>query len=133
MKKKVFSLIIFLFISVTIFAQNKEAVKIEWKRSEYSLVDKQYVFPSFQEKYYDVDFANKKLFFKTNFISSQINTVTLIDFKTEVINESELFDLDKNKLDSTINFTSDFSKARDEYYVSYSFNPIYIENGIIKK
>lgn len=133
MKKKVFALIIFLFISVTIFAQNKEAVKIEWKRSEYSLVDKQYVFPSFQEKYYDVDFANKKLFFKTNFISSQINTVTLIDFKTEVINESELFDLDKNKLDSTINFTSDFSKARDEYYVSYSFNPIYIENGIIKK
>ena len=133
MKKKVFTLIIFLFISVTIFAQNKEAVKVEWKRSEYSLVDKQYVFPSFQDKYYDVDFANKKLLFKTNFVSNQINTVSLIDYKTEVINESDLFDLDKNKLESSINFKSEYSKARDEYYVSYSFNPIYSENGIIKK
>ncbi|MFC4739410.1 type IX secretion system sortase PorU [Flavobacterium ponti] len=119
--------------SITIFAQNKVAIKIEWKRSDYSILDKQFVFPSFQEKYYDADVAIKKLYFKSNFASSTISVVNLIDFKTEVINEKDLFDLDKNKLENKINFQSGYSKARDEYYISYSFNPIFIENGIIKR
>lgn len=133
MKKKYFSFTIFLLFSITVFAQNKEAIKIEWKRSNYAILDKQYVFPSFDEKYYNVDIDNKKLFFRSNFIGSQSNTVNLINFETEVINESELFDLDKNKLEKNINFISDVAIARDEFYVSYSFNPIYIENGTIKR
>lgn len=133
MKKKFFALLVIFLFSITIFAQNKEAVKIEWKRSDYSILEKQYVFPSFQEKFYDVDIVNKKLFFKSNFISSSSNTIKLTDFKTEVINEKELYDLDKDKLETKINFQTDFSKAREDFYISYSFNPIYIENGIIKR
>ncbi|MFT7250995.1 MAG: hypothetical protein ACI9FW_000714 [Flavobacterium sp.] len=133
MKKKFFALLVIFLFSITIFAQNKEAIKIEWKRSDYSILEKQYVFPSFQEKFYDVDIVNKKLFFKSNFISSSSNTIKLTDFKTEVINEKELYDLDKDKLETKINFQTDFSKAREDFYISYSFNPIYIENGIIKR
>jgi hypothetical protein len=133
MKKKFFAFLVLLLFSITIFAQNKEAVKIEWKRSDYSILEKQYVFPSFQEKFYDVDILNKKLFFKSNFISSSSNTAKLTDFKTEVINENDLYDLDKNQLETKINFQSDFSKAREDFYISYSFNPIYIENGTIKR
>lgn len=133
MKKKYFSFTIFLLFSITVFAQNKETIKIEWKRSNYAILDKQYVFPSFDERYYNVDIDNKKLFFRSNFMGSQSNTVNLINFETEVINESELFDLDKNKLEKNINFISDVAIARDEFYVSYSFNPIYIENGTIKR
>lgn len=133
MKKKYFSFAIFLLFSIAIFAQNKESIKIEWKQSNYAILDKQYIFPSFEEKYYNVDIDNKKLFFKSNFKGSQSNTVNLVDFETEVINESELFDLDKNKLEKSINFTSDIAIARDEFYINYSFNPIYIENGIIRR
>lgn len=133
MKKKVFTLIILLLSSITVFAQNKEAVKIEWKRSDYSILDIQFVFPSFQEKFYDAEIENKKIFFKSNFASTTLKDVNLIDFKTEVINEKELFDLDKNNLETKLNFQTGYSKARDQYYISYSFNPIYIENGIIKR
>lgn len=118
----------------TIFlAQNKESIKIEWKRSDYSILDKQYVFPSFQEKYYNVDLVNKKLFFKGIIVLTQTNSVELIDYKTEIINENELFDLDKNKLETKLNFQSNISKAREDFCVNYSFNPIFIENGVIKK
>lgn len=133
MKKKIFAVLVLFLFSITIFAQNKEAVKIEWKLSNYSILEKQYVFPSFQEKFYDVDLVNKKLFFKSNFISSSSNTLRLIDFKTEVISEKDLYDLEKNKLEPKINFQTSFSKAREDFYISYSFNPIYIENGIIKR
>jgi hypothetical protein len=133
MKKKYFSFTIFLLFSIAIFAQNKETIKIEWKRSDFAILDKQYVFPSFEEKYYNVDIDNKKLFFKSKFIGLQSNSVNLINFETEVINESELFDLDKKQLEKNINFTSDVAIARDEFYISYSFNPIYIENDIIKR
>ena len=133
MKKKYFSFAIFLLFSIAIFAQNKESIKIEWKQSNYAILDKQYVFPSFEEKYYNVDIDNKKLFFKSNFKGSQSNTVNLVNFETEVINERELFDLDKNKLEKSINFTSDVAIARDEFYINYSFNPIYIESGVIKR
>ena len=133
MKKKIFTVLVLFLFSITIFAQNKEAVKIEWKLSNYSILEKQYVFPGFQEKFYDVDLVNKKLFFKSNFISSSSNTIRLIDFKTEVISEKELYDLEKNKLEPKINFQTSFSKAREDFYISYSFNPIYIENGIIKR
>ncbi|CAM3635091.1 type IX secretion system sortase PorU [Flavobacterium gelidilacus] len=133
MKKKIFAVLVLFLFSITIFAQNKEAVKIEWKLSNYSILEKQYVFPSFQEKFYDVDLVNKKLFFKSNFISSYSNTIRLIDFKTEVISEKDLYDLEKNKLEPKINFQTSFSKAREDFYISYSFNPIYMENGIIKR
>lgn len=133
MKKKIFVLIVFLMFSTVFMAQNKESIKIEWKRSDYSILEKQYVFPSFQEKYYNVDIDNKKLFFKGIIVLTQSNSVELIDYKTEIINENELFDLDKNKLETKINFLSNISKAREDFYVNYSFNPIFIENGIIKK
>ena len=133
MKKKIFAVLVLFLFSITIFAQNKEAIKIDWKLSNYSILEKQYVFPSFQEKFYDVDLVNKKLFFKSNFISSSTNTIRLIDFKTEVISEKDLYDLEKNKLEPKINFQTAFSKAREDFYISYSFNPIYIENGIIKR
>ncbi|WP_339889290.1 type IX secretion system sortase PorU [uncultured Flavobacterium sp.] len=133
MKKKFFTVLVLFLFSITIFAQNKEAVKIEWKRSDYSILEKQYVFPSFQEKFYDVDIVHKKLFFKSNFISSSSSTIKLIDFKTEVISERDLYDLEKNKLETKINFQTTFSKAREDFYISYSFNPIYIENGIIRR
>jgi hypothetical protein len=133
MKKKIFALIVFLMFSTVFIAQNKEFIKIEWKRSDYSILEKQYVFPSFQEKYYNVDIDNKKLFFKGIIVLTQTNLVELIDYKTEIINENELFDLDKNKLETKINFQSNISKARENFYVNYSFNPIFIENGIIKK
>ncbi len=133
MKKKYIKFTIFLLFSITIFAQKKEIVKIEWKQSNYAILDKQYIFPSFDERHYDVDIDNKKLHYKGNFIASQSSSINLINYQTEVINTNELFDLDRNKLDKNINFTSDIAIARDEFYINYSFNPIYIESGVIKR
>ena len=133
MKKKYIKFTIFLLFSITIFAQKKEIVKIEWKQSNYAILDKQYIFPSFDERHYDVDIDNKKLHYKGNFIASQSSSINLINYQTEVINTNELFDLDRNKLDKSINFTSDIAIARDEFYINYSFNPIYIESGVIKR
>lgn len=133
MKKKIVTLVVFLMFSVTIFAQTNEVVKIEWKRTDFSLLDKQYVFPSFEEKFYDIDIPNKKLYFKGVLQSNQAISLSLIDYKTEVITNTELYDLDINKLEPTLNFKSELAFARDEIYVSYSFNPIFKENGIIKR
>ena len=133
MKKKIFTVLILFLFSITIFAQISEVVKIDWKQSNYSILEKEYVLPSFQEKFYVVDLDQQKLFFKSVFISSSSTDLKLVDFKTEVINEKDLYDLDKNKLETKINFQTSFSKAREDFYISYSFNPIYIENGIIKR
>lgn len=119
--------------SYVFIAQNKQTIKIEWKNSSYSVLENQYSFPSFQEKYYDVDLVSKKLFFKGNIHSLQPNLVSLLDFQTEIINDKDLFDLVKSNLETELNFQSNIAKARDEYYISYSFNPIYIDNGTLKR
>ena len=133
MKKKIFACIVFLFFCSSIYSQVKESINIEWKKLDVSMLDNQFFFPGFQDKYCDIDVSEKKIYFKSNFISQPNSVAVLIGYNTEIISFSDLEDLNKNVLEKSINFQSNNSKARDEYFVSYQFNPIFIENGIIKK
>lgn len=133
MKKRIITLFIFLLFSTINFAQNKELIKIDWGKCSVSLLQSNYVFPNFQEKYYDLDVVSKKIIFRNTVLSTTNTTARLVDYKTEVINDSDLWDIDKSNLAQRIDFQTDSFKARAEYYISFSFSPIFKENGIIKR
>lgn len=133
MKKRIITLLIFLLFSTAIFAQNKELINIDWKRSDLPLLESNFVFPSFQDKYYDLNALSKEIFFRSTIKTNSNTSINLLDYKTETIKDSELYDLDKSKLAKKIDFQTQFSRAREEYFVTYSFNPIFIENGLIKR
>jgi len=133
MKKRIITLLVFLLFSTAIFAQNKELINIDWKRSDLPLLESNFVFPGFQDKYYDLDALSRKIFFRSTIKTNSNTSINLLDYKTEIIKDSELYDLDKSKLPKKIDFRTQFSKAREEYFITYSFNPIFIENGLIKR
>ena len=133
MKKNFCSLLFVLFVFSPAISQEIKAVKLKWKKLTFSILEKNYVIPAFQDEYMDADINNKKIFFKTNILTNDLNSVKLINFSSEIISDSELFDLDKRHLENNINFKTDFFIARDEFYISLAFNPIFIENGTLKR
>ena len=133
MKKKYFSFTIFLLFSIAIFAQKKESIKIEWKAYHFSMLDKNYVYPGFQDKFFDADVSSGKIYFRKNMKALSNGSVILLNYESEIINDADLYDLEKNNIAKTINFRTSSARARDEYFISLSFNPIFIENGVIKR
>lgn len=133
MKERIVTLFVFFLFSTLNFAQTRELIKIEWRNSNVSVLESNYIFPVFQEKYCDLNVSLKMIKFRNTFLSSQDKTVRILNFTTEVIKDSDLWDIDKSKLTNNIDFQSDISKAREEFYITFSLNPIFIENGIIKR
>ena len=133
MKKKLLLFLLTFLMFHTAKSQDKRAVKLEWKKLDFFILEKKITIPGFQDEFMDADLDTKKVFFKSNIPTSEYSNIKLLDFSTEIISDSDLLDLEKNNLENNPNFKSDFFTARDEYFVTLTFNPIFNDKGTLKR
>lgn len=137
MKKNILFLLLVLLCFVG-FAQEQGAVSVAWKpKSTYTVGDNSYLLPQFNSENFQFNaIENSVVFFKT------IPTTTLYDEKKaleisnvvyEFISESELGDISKKNLPSTIQYWTQTYRARDKFYLQFFISPIISENGAYKK
>lgn len=137
MKKNILFLLLVLFCFIG-FAQEQGTVSVAWKpKSTYTVGDNSYLLPQFNSENFQFNaIENNVVFFKT------IPTTTLYDEKKaleisnvvyEFISESELGDISKKNLPSTIQYWTQTYRARDKFYLQFFISPIISENGAYKK
>lgn len=137
MKKNILFLLLVLFCFIG-FAQEQGTVSVAWKpKSTYTVGDNSYLLPQFNSENFQFNAVeNSVVFFKT------IPTTTLYDEKKaleisnvvyEFISESELGDISKKNLPSTIQYWTQTYRARDKFYLQFFISPIISENGAYKK
>lgn len=137
MKKNILFLLLVLLCFVG-FAQEQGTVSVAWKpKSTYTVGDNSYLLPQFNVENFQFNaIENNVVFFKT------IPTTTLYDEKKaleisnvvyEFISESELGDISKKNLPSTIQYWTQTYRARDKFYLQFFISPIISENGAYKK
>lgn len=133
MKKKHIILILLLCNVQLSFSQSKETIQLDWKETFFSIDDVQIKVPGFDSDNLEYDGVASKIYFKKVFLDVNFNELELVNFQTETISESSLFDLKKQSLETGINFISSSTLARNQRLVSLSFNPIYIDKGVLKR
>ena len=133
MKKKHITLLLLFFTIQLNFSQSKEKIQLDWKETFFSIDDKSIKVLGFNEDNLVFDGVFNKIYFKKVFLNVDFNEIELTSFQTETITESELFSLKKENLEDNINFITSSTMARSQRLVSFSFNPIYLEKGVLKK
>jgi hypothetical protein len=120
------------------FSQEQGSVSLVWKpKSNYAIGDNSYSLPQFSVENFQFNTVdNSIVYFKT------IATLSLYDEKNaldiynvvyESISESELGDLSKKSVSTSLKYWSQTYRARDKAYLQFFLSPIISENGVYKK
>jgi hypothetical protein len=120
------------------FSQEQGSVSLVWKpKSNYAIGDNSYSLPQFSVENFQFNTVdNSIVYFKT------IPTLSLYDEKNaldiynvayESISESELGDLSKKSVPTSLKYWSQTYRARDKTYLQFFLSPIISENGVYKK
>lgn len=124
MKKKI--LLVFLITSVISYAQ-KKAYTIVWEGSQtVSSSNYQLKIPSFNKAHFNYGFEEGLLFVDQWETASNIDesSITVSNVSYAPISKSELLDLDKNNIPSSLQFTLRNSIARNKRYAFFQLSPI---------
>lgn len=137
MRKNILFLLFFLVCFVG-FSQEQGTVSIVWKsNSSYTIGDNSYLLPQFNVENFQFNAVeNSVVFFKTISTSSLFDEKGALEISNvvyESINESELGDVSKRNLPSTLKYWSQTYRARDKFYLQFFVSPIINENGVYKK
>ncbi len=132
MKKKI-AILLLLFSAMTIGAQEMGSIKLSWENTSVSTDKKSFQVIAFEKENFLFEGANKTIQYRENILSPNYNFYELISYKAEIINEKDLLDIEFSNLKQEIDFKSEVFLARNDQFISLSFNPIFIENGVIKK
>ncbi|WP_445456970.1 type IX secretion system sortase PorU [Flavobacterium sp. HNIBRBA15423] len=135
MKKKI--LYAFLLIGTVLSAQNSKSVNLKWNDGViYSSDDFKYKYPSFDGLFFSLNLAEATIFYKgeeivPNLIDENSLLVTNISYQT--LNEEELFNLDKDKIPTSILPKIESFVARDQFVSLFTFSPIVKIGNAYKK
>ncbi|MEO0037380.1 MAG: hypothetical protein RIQ59_591 [Bacteroidota bacterium] len=127
----------FILLSCFLKAQQSATISIDWlTKTEYALEETKLQIPQFSSDSYNFNFHNRSLFFVKKipidyFIDENSLQVTNISY--ESISESQIGDLSKSEIKSTINASIKTITARDQNYGYLSFCPIIKDETGYKK
>ena len=124
--------LILLFASFLSFAQNSKDFSLVWtNNSPFIIGEFKYNLPQFQSENFEFDESNKTIrytnVFRVDGLVSE-TAATLKNIVYENINVSDLGVLNASKITAKLDFKSFSSFARDDAFLSFSFNPI-IKDG----
>jgi hypothetical protein len=129
--KKIIVFLLFCFVSSS-FAQQSETVVIKWDTStDFDAGLLKLKVPKFESVYYNIDVTARKILFKKIFShSGKVNrkSLKLSNVAYQTISESELYDLDKQAIPSSINASIESFVARNEIKTLLTVSPI-IKDG----
>ena len=125
--KKTLLYILVLIIGKT-FAQQQESITLNWNsQAEYNLGDIVLKIPQFQTENFEFDVANKAISYKkvvdvSNLLDKNALQISNVTYKSVI--ETDLYDLDKSKITSSINAKFETVNARGVFKGFISINPI---------
>ncbi|WP_130734091.1 type IX secretion system sortase PorU [Flavobacterium sp. J27] len=135
MKKKI--IYFFLLICVVSVAQNSKVVSLNWKGFEvYSNGDYTFKCPRFTGDFFSLDLNNHTVSYNEEAFVSQLideNSLVVTNVSYQNILPEELFDLDIQKIPTSINPRIESFYARDQIISLFSFSPIIKNNGVFQK
>ena len=125
MKKKYLLLLLASFLS---FAQNTKDFSLVWNTEKPFVVDNaKYNIPQFQSENFEFHISKRAITYVNNFKVSGLvseGAASIENMVYETIDVSKLTGLDISNISSKIDFKSFSSYARDDAYLSFTFNPI---------
>ena len=134
--KKTLLYILVLIIGKT-FAQQQESITLNWNsQAEYNLGDIVLKIPQFQTENFEFDVANKAISYKkvvdvSNLLDKNALQISNVTYKSVI--ETDLYDLDKSKITSSINAKFETVNARGVFKGFISINPIIKDASGYKK
>lgn len=136
MKKKMKYLLLALCCFLG-YSQEKKSIELSWReKSSYSVGDKNYSIPQFNYNHFQFNANDKSIkcyitLFDGNF--SKNSKVEIINPVFQIISESDLGDLNKSNIPTSLNTEFDFFQARNKMMGQIILSPIIKENNIYKK
>ncbi len=124
--------ILFIFVSSFVVAQNS-SYTIEWtpEKNVSTVASKKIMTPGFEDKYFSYDILSKKVTYTRSFKRFNNQQFKLTNLQFETVNSSLLKHV--NAYQNSFEYDINFSKARNDIYLTISFNPFIRDNGSIKR
>ena len=137
MKKNILFLL-FVLVCFVGFAQEQSTVSVVWKpKSSYAIGDNSYLLPQFNVENFQFNAVENSIVFSktipTTSLYDEKNALEISNVVYESISESELGDIVKKNLPSTLQYWTQTYRARDKFYLQFFVSPIISENGVYKK
>ena len=134
--KKIITLV-FLFTCLIVNAQQSGSINVDWiEKTDYSYSDFKFNIPQFQSDSYNFDFVKKEISYVKKIPSTQLideNSLQISNLVFESINDTQLGDLNKVTIPSTIKATFRNTIARDQNTILLTFSPIVKDENGYKK
>jgi hypothetical protein len=132
--KKLF-LNLFVLLSSALFAQQSETIALQWSKDvAYQYDNYSFKVPQFQSDYFEWDPTLRKVTFSKVIPLDQSNfSISLSAVNYQTITAAELYDIDLKSIPTSVQFSYEIVKARDNYKVHFRFSPIIKEAGTYKK
>jgi len=135
---KKYFLITAIFFCLFSYAQERKTVSIDWVTDGVYKHNQAFEFriPNFKSEFFNFSDQNKTILFSQKFKSDNEideNSLAVSNIVFESISSESLGELDKKLIKSSISPIIYNSKARDDNYVVFSFQPIIKQNGIYKR
>lgn len=137
MKKNILFLL-FVLVCFVGFAQEQSTVSVVWKpKSSYAIGDNSYLLPQFNVENFQFNAVENSIVFSKTIPATSLydekNALEISNVVYESISESELGDIVKKNLPSTLQYWTQTYRARDKFYLQFFVSPIISENGVYKK
>ncbi|SHJ04127.1 type IX secretion system sortase PorU [Flavobacterium terrae] len=135
---KKYFLITAIFFCLFSYAQERKTISIDWVTDGVYKHNQAFEFriPNFKSEFFNFSDQNKTILFSQKFKSDNEideNSLAVSNIVFESISSESLGELDKKLIKSSISPIIYNSKARDDNYVVFSFQPIIKQNGIYKR
>ncbi|MEC4004587.1 type IX secretion system sortase PorU [Flavobacterium sp. SUN052] len=134
--KKIFTFL-FLFICLFVSAQQSGTIVVNWNdKSNYTFGEYKVTIPQFQLENLNYDFSTKSLVFTKKIVSNSIvdeNSLQITNITYESIPDSQLGDLDRKVIKSSIGYSLKNIIARNLIFGMISFSPIVKDENGYKK
>lgn len=130
MKKKYILILLSCFLS---FAQNTKDFSLDWNTDKPFVIDNiKYKIPQFQSENFEFHISKRVITYVNNIKVPGLvaeGAASIENIVYETIDESKLSSLDISNIYSKIGFKSFSSYARDEAFLSFTFNPLIKDNA----
>ncbi len=135
---KNYYLISIIFFCLLSYAQEKRTVSIEWASDGVYRHNQAFEFriPNFKSEFFNFLDESKSISFVQKFKTDNEvdeNSLVVSNIVYETISKEALGELNKGLIKSNINPIIYNSKARDDYYAVFTFQPIIKQDGVYKR
>jgi len=125
-------LVVFFCLSYSINAQNK-SVSINWsqKKNVSTQSDIKILVEAFEDKYFSYDYRIKKVVYSRSFDDLPTANYLMTNLQFETVNAQSLKHI--KTYQESFKYDINTTKARNQTFVTVSFNPFVRENGVVKR